>query len=175
MRRLVLLLSLLAFFVNPGFACSPGEEDFNFGEAEMRAAVEGTWQITFGGDASTSELTVEIRESPGRLDSGMAVGSGTRARAFIRAAAACGSRTFLRGAGACMDMSEMPLDVSYVSGDSAYQGVHMGGIFRAFGTSFSGGYIDISFGGSALSADVNANGTASPLRDTAETMVRVGP
>ncbi len=100
MRRLVLSISLLAFFINPGFACSPGQDNFNFSEADMRSAVEGTWQITSTGDGgATWNLAIQIGESVDKLDGGTALRSGTKTRGFIRAAAACDSRTFVRSAG----------------------------------------------------------------------------
>ena len=178
MHRLALSLAVLGFFINPGLACSPSDSGYKFGEAEMRAAVEGTWQLSFVADGGAiGSLTVQIRERSEKLDSGTALRSDRRQTAgFIRTAAACGSRTFLGSAGACEDLSEMPLDVSYVAGDAVYQGVPMGGIFRAFGTTFGGGELDFgSANGFTVYAVIRADGTVFSTGSSVVTLARLAP
>ena len=178
MHRLALSLAVLGFFINPGLACSPSDSGYQFGEAEMRAAVEGTWQLSFVADGGAiSSLTVQIRESSEKLDSGTALRSDRRRTAgFIRAAAACGSRTFLRSAGACADMSEMPLDVSYVAGDVTYQGVPMGGIFRTSGTTFGGGGLEFGCtNGFTVNASILPDGTVFSTDSSVVALARLAP
>jgi len=181
MRRLILSISLLAFFVNPGFACSTGDEDFHFGEAEMRSSVEGTWQITSTGDGSAAwALTVQIRESGGKLDGGTALRAGASTRGFIRAAAACAERTLVRSAGACMDTSKMPLEVAYISGDSSYQSAPMSGMLSVYTTSFGQGFLWLSLGNVALTVTIKADGevlsaSASGNDGASVAVARIGP
>ncbi len=71
---------------------------FQFGEPEMRAAVEGTWTLEVPQTGATPRaLTFAIQRAgaPARasLDPG-----------WIRSAAACGNRTFIKSAEACLDV-----------------------------------------------------------------------
>jgi hypothetical protein len=47
MRKLLWAVPIAAFFLNPGLACTD-EPEFQYGAAEMRAAVEGDWSFTIG-------------------------------------------------------------------------------------------------------------------------------
>jgi hypothetical protein len=45
---LVWIVGFTAFAMNPAFACSSSDGDeFEYGEAEMIAAVQGTWKLTY--------------------------------------------------------------------------------------------------------------------------------
>jgi hypothetical protein len=184
MRRLMLFLTVLAFFVNPGLACTSTDDGtFQFGEAEMRTAVEGRWQIDWNvaGGASTS-VTVDILEGGVGYDGGASVmrPSGQR-HGFIRSAAACDSRTFVRSAGACVDVSRMDLQVAYVSGDSALQAEPIGGTFSVYGLSFGTGYLHLVFGKTSVSVGLGPDGTVrstsgmSPEGQLTVTAKRVAP
>ena len=121
-----LIAAVVVFLLNPTFACV-SEPEFQYGEAEMRAAVEGTWDATLTFmDGSQKTLTFPFRQAtrdhhlfgdPG------AVGD----RLFVRPAAACGNREFVRSAAACTSVSTMPLTGTFVSGDEAYRTVAISG------------------------------------------------
>ena len=63
MRRLIWLIPLAAFFLNPSFACTD-EPQFQYGAEEMRAAVAGDWSVTITPDGGTAtQVTVHIDQS----------------------------------------------------------------------------------------------------------------
>ena len=164
MRRFSLSLALLAFFLNPGFACSPSNEpEFKYGEAEMKGAVEGTWMLTLRAtDGTLSETTLQIAESgkAQALLSPTAPGGSYRT-GLIRSAAACGTRTFVKSAGACIDMSEMPLDVVVAGGDPRFQAVSSSGNLRIASLIFSLGMLELKLGELSVWSTVAPDGTTS--------------
>ena len=163
MRRFALSLALLAFFLNPGFACSPSEPEFTYGEAEMKGAVDGTWLLTLRAtDGTLSEATLQIAESskPQAMLS-PAAPSGSYRTGVIRSAAACGTRTFVKSAGACIDMSEMPLDVVVAGGDPRFQAVSSSGALRITSLIFSQGTLDLKLGDFSAWFTVAPDGTTS--------------
>ncbi len=169
MRRLLLSLAVLAFFINPGIACSSSDEGgFEYGEADMRAAVEGQWQLAWSapGRASVS-ATVQISEASGQADRGVAAtrSTGQRGR-FIRAAAACCSRTFVKSAAACVDMSRMDLQVAYVSGESALQNATLAGSFMVGSLTFRSGYMQLVLDQTHLTVIVRPDGTVESSQGT---------
>ena len=174
MRRLTLSLALLAFFLNPGFACSPSDEpDFKYGEAEMKAAVEGTWLLTLrASDGTVSETTLQIAQSGTAQAMLSPRGSGSSRTGLIRSAAACGTRTFVKSAGACIDMSELPLDIAFVSGDPRFQGTALTGSLRIMSLIFTEGTLDLGLGGMSVWASVAPDGTTrSPGGGAGDTTV----
>jgi hypothetical protein len=153
MRKLSFLLSALVFLVNPGLGCGGGPSSFQFGEAEMRAAVDGRWRISWsvaGGASST--VTVQISGATEDWDSGVdsAMRSAMRSagrHSFVRSAAACESRSFfVKSAAACMDDTRMSLRVVYVSGDSIYQPGPSEAILWVSGFEFQTGDLQLVFG-----------------------------
>jgi hypothetical protein len=180
MRRFALALALLTFFLNPGIACvSSDEPDFKYGEAEMKAAVEGTWLLTLRGtDGTVSETTLQIVQSGTAQAMMSPSGSGSHRTGVIRAAAACGSRTFVKSAGACMDMSDMPLDVAFVSGDPRFQGAALSGSLRISSLIFTRGQLSLELADERLGATIAPDGVISspystgPDRSTVESLVR---
>jgi len=163
MQRLALSLALLAFFLNPGIACvSSDDPDFKYGEAEMKAAVEGTWLLTLrASDGTVSETTLQIAQSGTAQAMMSPSGSGNHRTGVIRAAAACGSRTFVKSAGACMDDSMMPLDIAYVSGSPRFQTASLSGSLRVGGLIFTQGYLNLGLGDVTVGALVAPDGTTS--------------
>src|SRR6185369_9810377 len=132
------------FFLNPNVGCGSDEPQFQFGAAEMRGAVEGDWSFTItpsGGGAT--HVTVHIAQAAAVVDGSTAR---TPGRTVLRAAYACGGRTLVRSAGACIDVSEMPLTVSVVSGDPVFSGAAMSGTFRVYGLSFAFGDLELMIG-----------------------------
>lgn len=156
MRTILWLVPLGFFFLNPGVGCS-NEPDFQYGAEEMRAAVAGDWSFTItpAGGAPT-QVTVHIDQaSASNPSTARAPG-----RAFLRAAYACGTRTLLNSAGACVDSSEMPLAVTYLSGDDAFAGATLSGIFHVYGLSFEhGGNLELKLGPYWITSQVNPDGS----------------
>jgi hypothetical protein len=164
MRRLALSLALLAFFLNPGFACSPSDEpEFKYGEAEMKAAVEGTWLLTLRAtDGTLSETTLQIAESSkAQAFLSPTAPGGSHGTGLIRSAAACGTRTIVKSAGACIDMSQMPLDVAFVSGSPRFQGVPITGTLRVDSLIFTQGTLNLGLGDVSVWATIAPDGTTS--------------
>ena len=157
MRRLLLVIPIAMFFLNPNVACVD-EPEFQYGAAEMRAAVEGDWSITISPDGGTAtEVTVHIEQ-------GTAASAATAqapGRALVRAAHACGNRTLVKSAGACVDVSEMPLAVTYVSGDAAFSSATLRGNFAVHSLVFAIGELYLTLGSTQIHARVNADGTVA--------------
>jgi hypothetical protein len=161
MRNLFWAVPVAVFFLNPSFACSD-EPQFQYGAAEMRAAVEGDWSFTITPDGGTAtQVTVHLAQA---ATAPTATASRAPARAFVRAAQACGSRTLVKSAGACIDISQMPLDVTYVSGDSAFATATLTGNFSVYGLVFATGELGLVVGSYHLTVQVQADGTPGEAR-----------
>src|SRR5512138_256094 len=121
MRKLVAGCALSTVFLfNCDLIFGPS---FEFGEAEMRSAVEGTWEVT---PRSGEKLRFTIKQG----------GDSDRhsARSFVPAAQACGSRSFIKSASACIHMSQMPLELVALDGHHV-----LGGQLVVDGTRFDRG------------------------------------
>jgi hypothetical protein len=155
MRNLLWTLPVALFFLNPTFACTD-EPQFQYGAAEMRAAVEGSWSfaITPTGGA-TIAVTVQLDQA--------ATAPGATAlqprHALVRAAYACGTRTLVKSAGACVDMSSMPLTITVVSGDPSLSSATTSGAFDVFGLTFTQGTLQLALGPYQIQALVNPDGS----------------
>jgi hypothetical protein len=163
MHRMAFTLAVIAFLLNPGFACSPSDDStqFEYGETEMRAAVEGTWEMVLqASSGARSSLTVQIAEATEKKD-GSALLRPDRRRGLIRSAAACGSQSFIKPAGACVSESTMPIEVAYVSGDQRFQNVVMSGLFVIPSEKLIPGRIELQLGDMRASATVTPQGIAS--------------
>ena len=103
MPKLIWIVPLAFFFLNPAVACGPAEPEFQYGAAEMRAAVEGDWSFTITPDGGTAtQVTLHVDQAATAADAGVARAPG---RSLLRAAYACGTRTLVKSAGACIDAS----------------------------------------------------------------------
>jgi hypothetical protein len=165
MHRIAFSLAVLTFLLNPGIACSPSDEEahFQYGEVEMRAAVEGIWQIDLlASNGSQSSGTVQIVEATERKDGSAILQSGKQ-RGLIRSAAACGGQSFIKSAGACTTASRMGLEVVYISGDQRFQNVRMSGDFIISSESLIPGRLELQLGDVRLNATVTPKGIASDL------------
>jgi hypothetical protein len=126
----------------------------------MRAAVEGDWSFTITPDGgSATQVTVHIEQS---ATAPTATTERLPARAFVRAAHACGTRTLIKSAGACIDVSDMPLTVTYVSGDASFSSAGMSGNFSVYGLAFATGNLHLKLGAYQLMVLVHADGTFEP-------------
>jgi len=157
MRKLFWLLFVGFFFINPGAACTD-EPDFQYGAAEMRAAVEGDWVLAITPpDGAPIAVTVHVAQAataPGATARGPA-------RSLVRAAYACGTRTLVKGAAACGDSSQMPLEVTFVSGDAALETATMSGSFLVDSLVFTSGVFYLALGPYRVTAQVDADGTVT--------------
>lgn len=156
MHRLLWLIPIAVFVLNPGFACSD-EPQFQYGAAEMRAAVEGDWTFTITPEGGTAiAVTVHLEQA---ATSGATTTSRPQERALVRAAHACGTRTLVKSAAACVDVSEMPLAVTYVSGDASFATAMMSGGFSVLGLTFGSGMLSLNLGSFQIRAQVGADGS----------------
>ena len=161
MRNLWWLAAVAVFLFNPGFACSDDEPQFKYGAAEMRAAVQGDWSFTITPDSGTAtQVTVHVDQG----EAPATAAARAPGAALVRAAHACGTRTLVKSAGACVDISEMPLAVDYVSGDAVPASATLSGWFRVFSLMFVTGDLDLRIGPYQILARVNADGTIADPR-----------
>jgi enamine deaminase RidA (YjgF/YER057c/UK114 family) len=155
MRKIAVAFGVLMFLLNPNLACDDGGPQFQYGEAEMRAAVEGSWLVTFtASDGTSTQVTLRIEEGTGAQTSFESPG-------LVRSAYACGSRTFVKSAAACLDVSLMPLGVAVVAGDGAYASATWSGSFVVGSTVFVSGQLGLSFGNLYLQANVLPDGSVA--------------
>jgi len=156
MRNLWWLVPVAVFFLNPAFACSD-EPQFQYGAAEMRAAVEGDWSLTITPDGGTAmQVTVHLEQSP---TAPAATAARQPSRALVRAAQACGTRTLIKEAGACIDATNMPLVVTYVSGDATFSNATTSGDFTVSSLVFSRGDLFLTIGPYHMIIGVAADGS----------------
>lgn len=160
LRPLLTLAALAAFFVNPFFACVVGEGDFEYGAEEMRAAVEGTWEVTLAfSDGRQQTLTVTLAQGDAPTAPTTAVAPARPS--LIRPAAACENRTLVKSAEACSSTSTMPLAVTFVSGDESFRSVAMSGQLWVPSTIFRSGHLQLRFGELQVMGTVTPAGEAS--------------
>jgi hypothetical protein len=150
MRNLLWLVPVAVFFLNPNLACSD-EPQFQYGAAEMRAAVEGDWVVSINGLSVPVSAIVHVDQSA-TAPTASAAPAGT----LLRAAHACGTRTLIKGAGACIDLTEMPLTVTFVSGDDSLASAPLSGTFTVFGLTFVQGNLSLTLGEYKVQVPVNA-------------------
>jgi hypothetical protein len=155
-RNLWWMAPVAVFFLDPSFACSD-EPQFQYGAAEMLAAVGGDWSLTITPDGGTAtQVTVHVDQAGTTNDAGVARAPG---RGLVRAAYACGTRTLLKSAGACIDATQMPLVVTYVSGDAAFSTAAMSGSFLVPSLQFAGGDLTFTIGPYQILTQVMTDGS----------------
>lgn len=183
MHRRFWLFFVATFLVDPTFACGPGEPEFHYGATEMRAAAEGTWTFVIAPDtgASPLELTVKVEQAT--------QSAGTQARSagrgLLRRAEACGTRTLVKSANACFDLTQMPLAVTFVSGNEAFAQAKLVGIFDVYGLTFdraADSSLSFGLGGYSITSQLAPDGTVvrasvepSGLRGTLVSAGRTNP
>ena len=161
MRNVAWLIPLGFFFLNPGFACGIDEPQFQYGAPEMRMAVEGDWGFTItpaGG--APMQVVVHVTQGSGAAASQEQPSHGE----LMRTAYACGTRTLVRSAAACFDTSQMPLAVSYVSGDASFANVSMSGMFTVHSLVFAAGELALMIGPYQILAEVKPDGSLEDPR-----------
>ena len=159
MRNLLWLVPVAFFFLNPNVGCaSPDEPQFQYGATEMLAAIAGTWTFTIAPNGATAtSMTVQFDEA----DSVPGATAQASRRSLIRAAQACGSRTLVKSAGACSDFTSMPLAITFVSGDPSLMSAPLSGGFIVSGTTFQGGWLELSVGSCQIEASLLPDGTVT--------------
>lgn len=168
-RKLVMVaIGLAVLVLTPYFLYSGDDPDveFQFGEAEMRAAVEGTWIVKLTpkqGPARSILFTVE-QWGP--------TAHSSRERGWIRSAAACGRRSFIKRAEACVDISNMELKLVAI-GDA--RSSTLSGRFHVFGKRFDRGGLHLDIDGSRIEATIAARGEVLDIsmRDGSAWLMRV--
>lgn len=175
--RTALFFGLTAFLLNPAFACSGAEPDYQYGEAELRAAVEGDWALRVTRSSGAPlELTLRLEQ---RTETA-ARQHAPEAPSLLRSAHACGTRTLLASAHACTDSTEMPLSVSFVAGDTTFATATLTGNFRVDSLIFDVGTLHLGLGDLQLTAQLDSDGIASSASvdaapDSSATLERVTP
>jgi hypothetical protein len=149
------VIGFTVLIINPGFACGPSDpaDNFEYGETEMVAAVEGTWRLTISRPEGPSVITFSLEKGPAPT----AAPSG----AFVSPPGVtpqCGSRTFMRPAAACFSMSSLALAANVVEAEPAIDATTGNGYFLVYGLTYSGGQIELKFGADLLlTANLNAS------------------
>ena len=163
MRSIVTGVALVAALVlSPMSACNPFFS-YHFGDAELRAAVEGTWRITIPNHAP---ITITLAQSAQAEHAD---------RGWIHTAAACGTRSLVRTAGACVDATRMALDVAIV--DGLPHDTRTGGEVDVLGADFVAADLELQLGHDfdhplVVEANLSPQGVAT-ARDTGVTLVRI--
>jgi hypothetical protein len=158
MRRLLWLLPVAFFFLDPGLACGPPPAPaYTFGAEEMRAAIEGGWSISLAPDdgSPVQQVTVLLRQATGTSS----LATAARGPSLVRAAYACGNRTLLRSAGACLDVTTMPLTVTILAGDPVFSAPQPTGTFRVDGLDFFVGELELEVGPYQILMEVASDGS----------------
>lgn len=133
---LVTLCAVLAGFGNPALlACDRTDDDFQFDDVDMTAAIEGR----YAGELEGKRVTVELRRKVQTRDTKQysLPDAGTR-RAFQ-----CGHRSFLAAAHACISMSTLPVVATITTDVEIFPSGSFDGWFTVWGNLLSGG--DLTF------------------------------
>jgi hypothetical protein len=160
MRRLLWAIPFAAFFLNPGLACGPSAPGYGYDAEDLRFAVAGTWMLGFTPDGGeTINVTLSVDQAAGAPDGGTA-----SLPRLVRAANACGTRTLTRPAAACIDLTDMPLEVKILTGGAALANEKLSGNFRVASLQFISGDLDLWLGPYHVTALVSQFGTISAAR-----------
>jgi hypothetical protein len=147
MRKVIALVFGLAVWI-----VTPYLPFFHYGDAEIRAAVEGAWRL----DAGSRIVTFTIAQAS-RSDQSAASG-------WLRSAAACGDdrRTLVKTAEACVDVvkTDVPLEITAVSGAQG-KGT---GQFSVRGYNFRTGDLRVELAGLVILATVDPDGHVEHAR-----------
>jgi hypothetical protein len=132
------VLGFVAFAINPALACSSSDaEEFEYGEAEMIAAVRGTWRLTYARpDATTSVLTFTVAQGP--------AASGALAPPGI--APQCTTRTFTRPAAACSPTSHLMVTAAVLEASPPLDTAQGKGSYTIDSVKYIGGMLALTFG-----------------------------
>jgi hypothetical protein len=170
-RTCLLLFGTAAFLFNPAACATGGDQDnYQFGDAEMRMAVEGSWRVTVTPSTGTpNTFTVRLAQASGTAS--------VRRSGLVRPAMACGSRTLVRGAAACVDITTMPLTGQVIEGDERTRAASIKGEIMVAGLVFSQAELTVEIGSRKLLGQIWRDGKVTNLygdllEGGAATMVR---
>ncbi|HUJ57198.1 MAG TPA: hypothetical protein VLX92_01840 [Kofleriaceae bacterium] len=156
LRTSLLLIAGVATLVLTPVA--PWHEDYAFGNAEVRAAIVGTWQLSTT-DGHTITLAIEEADAPEHAS-----------RGWIAPAAACGSRSLVREAGACKDVTVVPLAITVLAGLD--RSAAATGRLVIVGTTFRAGELDLALDALHVEAMLAPDGVATPTGTDITRIVR---
>lgn len=154
-KLLVIAIGLAVLVLNPFFGCD-ADRSFTYGADEMRAAVEGTWKLMLPATQREPAREIVFSISQGGEPT---QDKHSRTRGMVSPAAACSHRSLVKAAAACVDISEMPLDIKRLAGTDVASGR-----LRVFGLTFRYGLVDLDLGGSNVHARIEPTGTISEVR-----------
>ena len=142
---LTLALAASALLFVPWTGCGVEDDEFLFGEPEMRQAVVGDWLGTLSPSGTGLHLSLE------------------QATVETRRSGLCGNRSFVRPAAACIAVTEMPLTGRVSTDDGRFQDVPVRGTFVVTGAALTYGWLELDLGGAVLEAawEEGAMGEAS--------------
>jgi hypothetical protein len=141
---------LVAFAMNPALACSSGEDlpDWQYGQAEMAQAVEGTWRVDYRGANGPASATFRVQSRPPQ----------TTLQSVPGRSLQCGNREFFSTAAACIEMSTLYLSGEVLNTDVVLQDQQVSGSYRVMGTVYRGGELQLTVGKTlSIQATVDAN------------------
>lgn len=147
-RTVITVVALAVLVLNPVFGLLSG---YDFGAPEMRAAVEGTWQLTIA-SPSAPPRTITFTLAQGAESPDVHA-----TRSLVRPAAACGHRSLVKAASACIDSTNMSLDVTMIA-DGQRQAQPQPGRFMVDGMRFRSGYLRVVVDGVSLEATLTPAG-----------------
>jgi hypothetical protein len=149
-----LLVTPYAFWLGDG-----GGVAFEYGAEELRPMVEGEWRLELAENADASEPAAVMRVAFAWSHKALQARAPGGRGGWIREAAACSQRSLVRPAHACLDTTELVIDV-------VLDGVPLKepGRFVAYGTRFEGGQVSFARGEQYFSASVDKAGV---MRDAA--------
>jgi hypothetical protein len=129
-------LSLAALILNPMVACQDtsngSDEQYNFGESEMRQTVVGTYTGTVQSTGETVIVTVT-----------QASNTGNSTPQSVRSPQ-CGTRSFVKTASACMSSTTMTLTAHLSSTNPSLGELDLTGKFDVYGSELSNGTLMLS-------------------------------
>jgi hypothetical protein len=151
---------LVAFAMNPALACSSGEDlpDWQYGQAEMAQAVEGTWRVDYRGGANgPASATFRVVPRPPQ----------TTLQSVPGRSLQCGNREFFSTAAACIDMSTLYLSGEVLNTDVVLLDQQVTGSYRVMGTVYRGGELQLTVGKTlSLQATLDASNRLSVVSAT---------
>jgi hypothetical protein len=147
---LMWVLGFTVFAVNPAVGCSSSPDaEFEYGEAEMLAAVQGTWQLTFERPEGTSTVTFSV-ERGAASNGALAAPPGFTPQ--------CVTRTFTRPAAACSPSSDLALAATVIEAQPSLEAADGKGQYSIGSVKYVGGRLWLRFGSSLdLEARLDAN------------------
>ena len=138
------VIGLAALTLNPMIACQ-SEEEFTFGEAEMRNAATGSYSGTVQSTGDTLELTLEQGVSNAPIS----------AQGYRRVQ--CGSRSFVQPAAACATSTTMEIEAHITSSHPSILARDLEGTFEIYGFDLDHGSLSLLDGDIELRASFNVN------------------